>query len=30
MQHFCESKGLFRDFVQLTNGISLGYFENLE
>ncbi len=27
MQHLCESKGFFKDFVKLTNGISLGYFE---
>ncbi len=29
MQHLYESKGLCKDFVKLTNGISLGYFENI-
>jgi hypothetical protein len=29
MQHFCESKKLFKDFVKLTNRISLWYFENI-
>ncbi len=29
MQHLCESKGFFKDFVKLTNGISLRYFENI-
>jgi hypothetical protein len=29
MEHLCESKGLFKDFVKLTNGISLRYLENI-
>jgi hypothetical protein len=29
MQHFCDSKGIFLKFVKFTNGISLGYFENI-
>jgi len=29
MQHLCESKRFFKDFVKLTNRISLWYFENV-
>jgi hypothetical protein len=29
MQHYCDSKGLFKHFVKLTNGISLGYLKNI-
>jgi hypothetical protein len=29
MQHLCESKGFFKDFGKLANGISLGYSRNI-
>jgi hypothetical protein len=29
MQNLCESKGLFKDFVKLPNGVPLGYFQNI-